>query len=154
MFEITETSINKHRVDKLYSNPRIGGLVTFEGLVRNHNEGFNVSSLEYQAYEAMAVTEGNKVIAEAKELFDAVDIYCIHRTGHLQIGDCAVYVIASGEHRKECFDACMYVIDTVKTRVPIWKKEHYVDRPAVWVECHSCQEAARDHNHSKDCGHD
>ncbi len=138
MFEMTDIAIEEIMKAKDFTNARVGGVVTFEGKVRNHNDGFDVKSLEYQAYESMAVKEGQKIIEKAKELFDIVDIYCVHRTGHLQIGDMAVWVVALAEHRKAAFLACEYVINTVKLTVPIWKCEHYVSRPPEWVACHKC----------------
>ena len=152
MFEMTDQSIND--VQKFYKtkNPQAGAAVYFEGIVRNHNEGHNVESLEYQSYESMAIKEGLKIIDEAKEKFDIYDVYCIHRTGHLQIGDNAVYVVANSAHRAESFRACEYVINEVKLRVPIWKKEHYTDRKPEWVACHRCAHP-HDHSHSHSHSH-
>lgn len=159
MFQITTESINQIRPKEVYDNPRVGGIVTFEGTVRNHNDGHAVTSLKYQAYDKMAVAEGNRIVKEALEKYSAVDVYCIHRTGHLAIGDTAVYVAATGEHRKEAFEACEFVIDMIKARVPIWKREHYVDQEPNWVACHQCKEAshkrmhAEGHKHTHACNH-
>lgn len=138
MFEILSKDINAIPFEKKFSASDVGGVVTFEGRVRNHNEGRSVLSLEYEAYQSLALKEGHKIIAEAKAKFDVKSIYCVHRTGHLQIGDLAVWVQAASAHRKEAFLACQYVIDEIKSRVPIWKREHYVASEPVWVNCAQC----------------
>ena len=151
MFKMTEENIND--VKKIYKtdNPRAGAAVYFEGIVRNHNEGHDVSSLEYQAYESMANKEGQKIIDEAIKKFDIYDCFCVHRMGHLKIGDNAVYVVANSAHRAESFRACEYIINEVKLRVPIWKKEHYINKDAEWVACHHC---AHPHEHGHGQKHD
>ncbi len=144
MFEIKQDSINDIASEKERVNSRAGAVVTFEGRVRNHNEGFKVKSLEYQCYESMALKEGQAILAEALDKFDVMDAYCVHREGHLKIGDMAVWVYVSSAHRREAFEACQFIIDEVKLRVPIWKREHYVDKKPEWVACHRCSE---DHLH-------
>lgn len=137
-FEITTDSLEDKNYKEFFSNPRVGGVVTFEGRVRNHNENKDVSSLEYEVYPELANKEGKKIVQEAMDKFDIVNAYCIHREGHLQIGEMAVWVMAASEHRENAFLACQYIIDEVKSRVPIWKKEHYVHEPAIWVRCDRC----------------
>ena len=97
-----------------------------------------VERLEYEVYEPLAVSEGEKVIAEAKQLFPFLEATCVHRAGLLEIGDCAVWVGVSAAHRDEAFQACRYIIDQIKVRLPIWKKEHYVDGDSGWVNCERC----------------
>lgn len=144
MFEMTNQPIIADTTQERFSMPLAGALVTFEGRVRNHNEGLDVTSLEYQSYEEMAVKVGEKIVQIAKESFDIVDAYCVHRVGHLAIEDIAVWVVVASKHRREAFEACQYIIDTVKHEVPIWKKEHYVEKEPVWVNCHRCAEG---HSH-------
>ena len=111
----------------------------FEGLVRNHNEGHAASRhLEYEAFEPLAVKEGERIIAEAIAAFGVEHAACVHRVGDLAIGDMAVWVGVSARHRDEAFRACRYIIDEVKHRVPIWKKEHYVNGDSGWVNCERC----------------
>ena len=110
-----------------------GAVVSFCGRVRNHNEGRAVTRLEYECYEELAVSEGARVIAEAKERFGASRVRCVHRTGDLAIGEPAVWVGAAAAHRDAAFAAARYVIDEVKKRVPIWKREHYPEGPAEWI---------------------
>ena len=135
MFELTGQPIDT-RFD--VPNPHTGGIVTFEGRVRSINEGKKVSSLEYEAYPELAYHEGEKIIKEALAKFDILSAYALHRTGHLDIGDVAVFVISMSMHRREAFEATQYIIDHIKDRVPIWKKEHYVDGEALWVRCDRC----------------
>ena len=127
------------------ANPAGGGYATFEGWVRNHNEGREVHSLEYEAYSALALKEGTRILEETREQFDILEARCIHRIGHLQIGEVAVWIGATAKHREDAFAACRRIIDEVKTRVPIWKKEHYVDGDSGWVRCEQC--AAHGHTH-------
>ena len=119
--------------------PNTGALVVFEGIVRNTNDGRQVESLEYEAMETLAVKEGNKVIDEAQTRFSIAWADCVHRLGHLQIGDLAIRVVVGAEHRKDAFDACQYIVDEVKSRVPIWKKEHYTDGSTSWVGANPCK---------------
>jgi molybdopterin synthase catalytic subunit len=114
-------------------NPAAGAFVTFEGRVRNENEGRPVQSLVYEAYADMAVREGNRVLEEARQKFGVLDIRCVHRVGHLQVGDLAVWIGVAAAHRDAAFQACRYVIDGVKRRVPIWKKEFYGPSDGRWI---------------------
>lgn len=124
-----------------------GACVTFEGWVRNENEGMAVARLEYESYAAMADKEGAKIIKEARDKFPIIHAACVHRVGLLEIGEIAVWVGVSGGHRGEAFDACRYIIDQIKHRVPIWKKEHYVEGESGWVRCEACAAAGHDHEH-------
>ena len=107
--------------------------MTFEGWVRNHNEGQSVQSLEYEAYVPLAETEGAKILAEARSKFALVAAACVHRVGHLHLGDAAVWVGVTAEHRGAAFEACRYIIDEAKARLPIWKREHWADGTSEWV---------------------
>lgn len=140
MFLITHEPISI--IQKSFLNDQslddCGALVSFEGLVRNHNEGKSVQSLEYQCYEAMALKIGNEIIQDTINRFPISKAICLHREGHLEIGEIAVWVGVYSHHRAEAFDACRFIIDQVKLLVPIWKKEHYHDFEPVWVACHQC----------------
>tara|TARA_B100000686_G_scaffold322273_1_gene375849 strand:+ start:2077 stop:2517 length:441 start_codon:yes stop_codon:yes gene_type:complete len=115
-----------------------GAYVGFEGWVRNHNDGQEVYHLEYEVYEFLAVKEGEKVISEAKERHPILRADCVHRSGLLEIGECAVWVGVISAHRDEAFAACRYIIDEIKTRLPIWKKEYYSNGDSGWVNCERC----------------
>lgn len=139
MFAVHDSDLELESLKKKLANSASGGFVSFEGWVRDHNEGRSVSSLEYQVYHELALKEGERILQEAKEKFAINEMACVHREGHLQIGDLAVWVGVSAAHRGAAFEACRYIIDEVKKRLPIWKKEHYVDGPAVWVDCQACK---------------
>ncbi|MCS7002777.1 MAG: molybdenum cofactor biosynthesis protein MoaE, partial [Dehalococcoidia bacterium] len=100
-----------------------GGVVTFEGIVRRHSRGKIVQRLEYDVYPPMAEKQMAAILAEAKERWPETETAITHRVGVLEVGDVAVAVVAVSAHRAEAFEACRYVIDQVKARVPIWKKE-------------------------------
>ena len=141
MFKITKESINGLKLDLGPEVNSIGGIVTFDGTVRNHNNDLPVMSLEYEAYSEMAEKIGARIVQDALEKFDIVSASAVHRVGHLQITDSAVIVTAGSHHRKEAFEACQYIIDTKKKEVPIWKREHYVNQSPKWVACHRCAHA-------------
>ena len=115
-----------------------GAYAGFEGWIRNENEGFEVLRLEYEAYEPLAISEGERVIAEARERYPILRAMCVHRSGLLELGECAVWVGVSAPHRDEAFLACRYIIDEVKVRLPIWKKEYYANGDSGWVNCERC----------------
>ena len=115
-----------------------GAYVGFEGWIRNQNEGQEVLRLEYEVYEPVALAEGKKVILEAAQKFPLLHADCVHRAGLLEIGECAVWVGVTSAHRDEAFAACRYIIDQVKVRLPIWKKEHYASGHSGWVNCERC----------------
>lgn len=112
-----------------------GASVTFEGWVRDHNDGRKVRALDYESFIPLAEREGGRILEEARSRFEVVALTCVHRVGSLQIGDLAVWVGVAAAHRGAAFDACRYVIDETKARVPIWKKEHYLDGVSEWINC-------------------
>jgi adenylyltransferase/sulfurtransferase len=112
-----------------------GGFCSFEGWVRNNNEGREVSGLAYEAYAELAISEGERVVGEAVARYGVLAAHCVHRVGDLRIGDLAVWIGVSAAHRDEAFRACRYIIDEIKHRLPIWKKEHYVEGDTAWVAC-------------------
>jgi molybdopterin synthase catalytic subunit len=126
----------------LLDDPAAGAYVSFEGRVRNHNEGRGVQRLEYQAYEPLGLKEGERILVEALSRFPLVRASCVHRVGMLEIGDLAVWVGVTAAHRDAAFAACRYIIDEVKLRVPIWKKEHYASGDSGWINCQAIPTAA------------
>ena len=114
-------------------DPRAGGYASFEGWVRDHHAGRAVDGLDYEAYAALAEREGERIIAEAKARFDVIEACCAHGVGTLALGALAVWVGVSAAHRGAAFDACRYIIDETKRRVPIWKREHYREGDADWL---------------------
>lgn len=135
MFSLSSEPIRREEVISTLKNDKAGALCVFEGWVRNHNEGKKVSSLEYQVYEALAMKEGQKILHEATHKFNLHHIVCVHRFGHLKLGEAAVWIGATATHRDDAFKACRFVIDEIKLRLPIWKKEHYLEQKPEWVFC-------------------
>ena len=144
-FSVTRKPIDGLAARQAVADPQCGALVVFEGWIRDHNEGREVERLEYEVYRPLAEKEGGRIIDEAVERFGVSNAVCIHREGLLELGDIAVIVCVSSPHRGEAFDACRYIIDQAKLRLPIWKKEHYVNGEREWVNCRHCAEARHDH---------
>jgi molybdopterin synthase catalytic subunit len=132
-FTLTESTIDGIALSRALADAAAGACVTFEGWVRNRNDGRAVLRLDYQAYAPLAQAEGERILAEAARRFGIVAARCAHRTGSLAIGDLAVWVGVSAGHRDAAFAACRYIIDEVKQRVPIWKNEHYADGESGWL---------------------
>jgi molybdopterin synthase catalytic subunit len=112
--------------------PDCGGVACFLGMVRNHQAGREVVQLEYSAYEAMAEAECASIVREAEARWSCT-VALRHRIGTLEVGDTAVAVAAAARHRDAAFAACRFVIEEVKRRVPIWKKEYFRDGTVEWV---------------------
>ena len=149
-FSVSSTVIDVGAAKKAVADQHCGALVVFEGWIRDHNEGQQVERLEYEVYRPLAEKEGAKIIDEAMSRFAINHALCIHREGLLELGDCAVIVCVSAAHRDAAFDACRYIIDQAKTRLPIWKKEHYSSGVSEWVNCEACAAAGHsqgDHLH-------
>ena len=144
-FSVSKDPIDVAAAKKSVAANSCGALVVFEGWIRDHNEGQEVKRLEYEVYRPVAEKEGARIIDEAMERFGVSHAICIHREGLLELGEIAVIVCVSSPHRGEAFDACRYIIDETKTRLPIWKKEHYVSGISEWVNCEHC--AAAGHSH-------
>lgn len=136
--QVTDRVIRPEELRVRLNHSGAGAYAAFEGWIRNENEGHAVLRLEYEAYEPLAVKEGMRVIAESRARFPILEALCVHRTGMLEIGECAVWVGVSSPHRDEAFAACRYIIDEIKVRLPIWKKEHYADGHSGWVNCERC----------------
>lgn len=132
-FRISSEPIDAAVLARELANSGAGACVTFEGWVRDRNEGRAVRRLDYQAYAALAQNEGERILAEVRGRFAIVSARCAHRVGSLAIGELAVWVGVSAGHRDAAFAACRYVIDEVKKRVPIWKNEHYADGESGWL---------------------
>ena len=133
MFRLSPGPLDPDALRRELLDPQAGGYVSFEGRVRSRNEGREVRSLEYEAYGELAEKEGARVLAEARSRFAVLSVAAVHRVGHLRLGELAVWVGVTAEHRGAAFDACRYVIDELKKRVPIWKKEHYATGEAAWM---------------------
>ena len=137
-FEFSDAPLAAGPLTASLADPAAGGFASFEGWVRDHNDGRAVRSLEYEAYAELAVKEGERIVAEAIARYGVRRARCVHRVGALPLGEMAVWVGVSAPHRAEAFAACRYIIDEVKHRVPIWKKEHYASGDSGWVNCERC----------------
>jgi molybdopterin synthase catalytic subunit len=112
---------------------RNGATVLFVGTVREVNDGSPVSGLDYSAYSAMAETELASIVAEAAQRWNTTDIVVEHRIGALSLGEASVAIAAAHPHRAEAYEASRYIIEELKKRLPVWKREHYVDGRSEWV---------------------
>jgi len=121
------------RAISLISSSSTGGIVIFLGKVRDENFGRRVKRLIYEAYEEMALKEMEKIRKEALSKFPIIDALIWHRVGELEIGENTILVIASSKHRREAFEACIWMVDEVKKRVPIWKRE-ITEEGEYWIE--------------------
>jgi molybdopterin synthase catalytic subunit len=135
MFHVSPQPIDAVALQRNLSDRQAGACVTFEGWVRDRNEGQPVQSLEYEAYVPLAEKEGAVILDEARARFALLGAEAVHRVGHLQLGEIAVWVGVTAEHRGSAFDACRYIIDEAKARLPIWKKEHYATGESTWINC-------------------
>jgi len=141
LFQLSPTPLEDMNLREGMLCAEAGAFVTFEGLVRSHNEGKNVTALEYEAFAALCEKEGQRVLQEALDQFDILGVKCVHRVGKLIISEMAVWVGVTAAHRDHAFKACRYIIDEVKSRLPIWKKEYYVNGDSGWVSCEACGHA-------------
>lgn len=135
MIYITEDPINTQEVINSVENDAAGAVNVFIGTVRNKTSERAVLRLEFEAYDPMAIKEMQKIIDRAKEKWPILNYSVVHRKGILMSGDIAVAIAISTPHRLESFQACQFVIDTLKETVPIWKKEVFTDGE-TWVSAH------------------
>lgn len=132
LFQLSLTPLNSVKLCEDFTAPGAGAFTCFEGRVRDNHEGKSVVALDYEAYEPLCRAEMEKIFKEAQSRFAVIDIKAAHRTGKLKVGELAVWVGILAAHRDEAFIACRYVIDELKKRLPIWKKEYYADNTSQW----------------------
>jgi molybdopterin synthase catalytic subunit len=135
--EPTAVALTQERIDaeKLVAEAKggeDGAVVVFDGIVRNHTRGRATLYLDYEAYEEMALKQMRQLAAEARERFGVRQVTMVHRLGRLGIGETSVLIVVASAHRAQAFEACRWLIDTLKQTVPIWKKETFADG-AVWA---------------------
>lgn len=140
-FQVTGKPIDLAAFRARLADTSCGAYVQFDGWVRDHNEGQQVLRLEYEVYEPLAVKEGQRIVEEAREKFGISNAFAVHRSGLMELSEAAVVVGVSSPHRSEAFDACRYIIDQAKVRLPIWKKEYYASGKTEWVNCQRCAHA-------------
>ena len=132
-FEFSSTALDLAALQQPLHREECGGYASFEGWVRNHNDGKSVLYLEYEGYEEMVVSIFDEIALEAKARYGVTRVRIVHRLGRMEIGETSVAVAVSSPHRKEAFEACRFAIDTLKHKAPIWKKEFYADGSS-WLE--------------------
>ena len=133
LISITRERLDRDALIAAVSHPSAGGIVVFEGVVRDHARGKQVLYLEYDVYAEMAIRQIREIVFEAEQSWGVERVAVAHRVGRLEIGEASVIIVVASPHRAEAFDACRYIIDTLKTTVPIWKKEVATDGEE-WVE--------------------
>jgi|BEDMetMinimDraft_2_1075160.scaffolds.fasta_scaffold00023_5 molybdopterin synthase catalytic subunit len=135
--KITEEEIDVSSIIEEVKDYSSGGIVIFLGTVRNFSEAGKVREIEYEAYDEMALKKMKEIIAYSKEKWPLRKVRVVHRKGKLSLGEVSVAIAVSAPHRKEAFEACRYIIDSVKGEVAIWKKERLDDGKERWVESHN-----------------
>ncbi|MSQ98024.1 MAG: molybdenum cofactor biosynthesis protein MoaE [Xanthomonadales bacterium] len=148
-FWLADSAIDATAFREQLGDESCGACVIFEGRVRNHNEGRAVLRLAYEAHAPMALKEGAMILQEATQRFAISKAAAVHRQGELALTEAAVVVGVASAHRDAAFQACRYIIDEIKHRLPIWKKEYYADGTAEWVNCRQC---AAPHAHGETPG--
>jgi molybdopterin synthase catalytic subunit len=133
MFALSSTPIEDHPMRQAFTDAESGACVIFEGRVRNRNQGREVIRLNYEGAEALANNVFRQLEKEVLSQFDIREVRCVHRVGLLNIGELAVWIGVLSTHRSPAFDACRFVIDELKYRLPIWKKEVYIDGESEWI---------------------
>jgi len=152
LFRVLDTPLSVAEVTAAVSGPHVGGVDLFLGAVRDHNDGRAVTRLEYHAYVSMAEKEMQRIAQEIQQEIPGVNLAALHRVGSLSVGDLAVVCAAGAVHRAEAFQACRALIDRIKHRVPIWKREHGPDGP-YWVGWEDAR-CGDGHEHGAAHGHD
>jgi molybdopterin synthase catalytic subunit len=133
IIQLTREPLKRDSLIEAVSHPSTGGIVVFEGVVRDNARGKQVHYLEYDVYPEMAEQQIRTIITEAERRWGVERIAVAHRFGRLEIGEASVIIVVATPHRSEAFEACRYIIDTLKTTVPIWKKE-VASNGEEWVE--------------------
>lgn len=139
---IVREPIDIMAIMKSLEHPEDGAALIFDGVVRNNTRGRRTLYLDYEAYEAMALNEMEKLAQASLERFKVRNVCLVHRLGRLEIGETSVTIGVASAHRGAAFEACRWLIDTLKKTVPIWKKEHFEDG-AVWADGEAFPEEIR-----------
>jgi molybdopterin synthase catalytic subunit len=133
LISITREPLDRRALIEAVSHPSVGGIVVFEGVVRDNARGKQVRYLEYDVYPEMAIQQIRAIVTQAQQRWGIERVAVAHRVGRLEIGEASVIVVVATPHRGEAFEACRYIIDALKTSVPIWKKE-VASNGEEWVE--------------------
>ncbi len=133
-FQVTVRPIDLAAWRRRLDHPQAGGLVIFEGVVRDHHQGRAVQHLDYQGYAPLAVRVGSEILSAARTRWPLLAALGCHRVGHLEVGEAAVWIGTAAAHRAEAFTACAWIMDEVKARVPVWKQENFADGTVEWSQ--------------------
>jgi molybdopterin synthase catalytic subunit len=133
VIQLTRQPLDRDALVRAVSHPSVGGIVIFEGVVRENTNGKQVQYLEYDVYEEMAIEQIYAITTEVQRRWGIERVAIAHRFGRLEIGEASVIIVVASAHRVEAFEACRYMIDTLKQTVPIWKKEVTMDGE-TWIE--------------------
>jgi len=151
LIDLRDAPLSVDEVTASVAHPSCGGIATFLGVVRDESDGRAVTLLEYSAYDAMARAEMRRIAEEIAAEIPGVRLAAVHRVGALRVGDLAIVCAAAAPHRGEAFRAVRFLIDRIKERVPVWKREHGPDG-AAWVGWVDAR-CSPDHDHTHDHGH-
>ena len=132
MYSIVRDEIDIERLRDRVQHKKAGAVLIFCGDIRNHNQKKEVSFLEYEAHESMALKQIKNIVNSAKRKWNLHKVEVIHRLGKLAIKDCSIAIAVATSHRNEAYESSKYIIDTIKHTVPIWKKEYFVDGASEW----------------------
>ncbi len=134
LIKITKENINREEVRRAVAHPDCGAIATFEGDIRNHNDGKEVLGLEYEVYEKMFQAEVKKIFHELAQRWEVKACALVQRVGRLDVGEAGIVIAVSSPHRHSGMAACAWAIEEFKKRAPVWKKEYYLT-DAQWVLC-------------------
>jgi molybdopterin synthase catalytic subunit len=133
LVQLTREPLDRDALVAAVSHPSVGGIVVFEGVVRDNARGKQIRYLEYDVYQEMAELQIDSIIAEVRRRWGVERVAVAHRFGRMEVGEASVIIAVASPHRAEAFEACRYIIDSLKTTVPIWKKEVSINGEE-WVE--------------------
>ncbi len=134
MIRLVSETIDIQEALRAVRHPSCGAVASFEGNIRQENEGRKVLGLEYEVYEKLFFAEVQRIFAEARGRWQLHELALIQRVGRLDVGETGIFLAASSPHRREALEACAFVIEAFKKRAPVWKKEYHSDG-ATWVDC-------------------
>lgn len=134
---ISKDFLDVRKACDIVSDPGHGAIDVFIGAVRNNHQGNTVTGITYDVHETLAETELFKICREAQGVWPQTRYYVAHYHGYLDVGGISVLIAVSSPHREEAFEACRYIIEDIKKRAPVWKKEHYIDGESAWLPGHS-----------------
>lgn len=134
---VTAESLSAEQACDFVSDPANGAIDVFIGVVRNHHQGQSVTGITYDVHETLAAASLHGICCEAQGIWPQTRYFVSHYHGYLAVGGVSVLIAVSAPHREEAFESCRYVIEEIKKRVPVWKKEHYIDGESAWLPGHS-----------------